>query len=299
MPNPAGGDAGREFIEIYNPTDIAVPLEGCELRLGEAGKKFSLPSLSLPARGFHVFYDAETKIVLPNAVGQTVWLISADDEQGVRYGDGLLDDQSWSYIGGVWKTTLLATPGSANILRDPIGAEKDAEDEEPLSSSSGKVPEGCSPGKERNPLTNRCRIIATHSPQLEPCKEGYERNPETGRCRKVIPTTPKIPCKAGQERGPETGRCRSVLGAAMQPKACPEGQERNSETNRCRKTTGGTGESLATVQDVRSASSATDTRWWIAGVLAMAAVGYAIYEWRQDIWQAAAKVKGKVRGKPG
>jgi hypothetical protein len=56
---------------------------------------------------------------------------------------------------------------------------------------------------------------------------------------------------------------------------------------------------VAAVQDVRSTSVSTDVRWWIAGFLAVGAIGYAVYEWRQDIWQSITTLKSKIGKRPG
>lgn len=68
------------------------------------------------------------------------------------------------------------------------------------------TPKPCPPGKERNPLTGRCRNIVSAIPAPfsgmpvagpKPCAPGKERNPVTGRC--------VSPCKYGP-RGPD-GLC--------------------------------------------------------------------------------------------
>ena len=85
------------------------------------------------------------------------------------------------------------------------------------------VPLPCPPGKERNPITKRCRTIknkttpkskktkkASLSPkktspkpkQSKSCKSDEEINQENGRCRKV--------CPPGTERYAPTGRCRKI-----------------------------------------------------------------------------------------
>lgn len=293
LPNPKGADAGHEFIELYNPSDVSVSMKGCLLRLDETGKQFALPDEQLPAKAHRAFIDTESEIALPNAAAQAVWLLSSSVEQEVSYPNGLAEDQSWSYIDGVWRETLLPTPGSANILQEP----KLPLEDDPMAKDVMPATEVCPPGKERNPLTNRCRNSPVAVLANDICKTGYERNSETGRCRKKTNLTSVIPCKAGYERNPETGRCRSLLGASTAMKTCAEGHERNPETNRCRKAAGA-GENLANVHDVRSASSGDNMRWWIAGVLVVGAFGYAVYEWRQDIWQIVGKLKHKMRGKP-
>lgn len=280
LPNPAGADTGQEFIELHNPTNQPVNLAGCSLRLNE-GTPFILPNEQLAPGGYRVLYDAETGITLPNSAGGTVWLLSEMTEQAVTYPANLGDNQAWALF-EEWSMTLKPTPGILNELLTSL-----PDREEGMLTL-------CPEGQERNPVTNRCRVLAVTTQQ--PCKVGQERNPETNRCRNVAsaaaaPTT----CKAGQERNPETNRCRNIAEAeAVKP--CEEGYERNPQTNRCRKV-------LATnlpktVEDV-SAPTSADPKWWLAGVAGVGLAGYGIYEWRRDIANGFGKLKHKIGGKPG
>ncbi|HEU4966300.1 MAG TPA: hypothetical protein VFT53_02355, partial [Candidatus Saccharimonadales bacterium] len=122
---------------------------------------------------------------------------------------------------------------------------------------------------------------------LAPCDPGQERNPATNRCRSIASTAAEIftPCKPGEERNPATNRCRAVLAASTTLEPCPAGQTRNPETNRCCK------DQIAAIADVRDVAAATSPplklplQWFIAAGVAIVALGYALYEWRQDIQQ--------------
>lgn len=133
-------------------------------------------------------------------------------------------------------------------------------------------------------------IIAT----VRPCPAGQVRNTETNRCQVPVVTAVAslTPCKAGQERNPETNRCRAVS-AGNQLTECEEGQERNPETNRCRKVAA-EGTALAAVTDVQVPTKSSSQKWWIAGVMLLAVIGYAVYEWRQDILLLSKSFLGKV-----
>jgi hypothetical protein len=286
LPNPSGPDTGKEFIELHNPTVDPVRLKGCTLRLGEAGTVFELPDEILQPMAYRAFLDSETGLTLPNATPQTVWLLSTEQEEGVLYGAALGDDVSWARVGTSWLTSLQATPGQPNVLTLPPPVE--AEEEE----VSGFVT-SCPDGKERNPSTGRCRNPESISQPL-PCKPGQTRNPETNRCRTVVASADLTPCKPGQERNLETNRCRSIsasVAGTLQP--CEEGQERNPETNRCRKIPAAS--SLPKVEDVATPASAMTSRFWIGGALAVCALGYAIYEWRQDILRAGSRFKQRLK----
>jgi Lamin Tail Domain len=259
LPNTSGVDTGHEFIELHNPSATAVPLGGCSLRLGETGAPFVLPNESLASGAYRAFSDSESGITLPNAIGDTVWLISTSSEQGVHYADNLADDQSWAFINGTWQATLQPTPGTANIL---------------LLPSAGGQGSGVGDG------------------ELALCGPGKERNPETNRCRNVLAAATSLtPCKPDQERNPETNRCRSVAAATSALKPCAPGQERNPDTNRCRKVTS-TG-SFAKTQDTTTPSVASNVRWWLAGAAVLGAAGYGVYEWRTDIRRAVNKWRAK------
>jgi hypothetical protein len=269
LPNPAGADNGREFIEIHNPTNTAISMRGCSLRFGEAGRQFALPDELLLPDGFRAFYDAETNITLPNATAQSVWLLADSQERSALYQNDMKDDQSWSLIGDTWQVGL-PTPGRSNLSL-PMGDSSVFPKGEPKSKTVA-APVTCPVGKERNPATNRCRSI-------------------------VATASAPVPCKSGQERNPQTNRCRSVLSSQTKQKPCPEGQERNAATNRCRKKPGVGAASLAQVQDVNSLSSGAHIRWWAAGLVAAGAAGYAAYEWRRDIGNIIHRVKIKHGGR--
>lgn len=282
LPNPAGADTGKEFIEIHNPTAHPVSLKGCALRLGDTGKTFTLPDEVLQPKSYRAFSDSDTGITLPNATPQAVWLLSSSHEEGVAYDAGLSDGISWARNGDSWNRSSQPTPGASNIFVSPPPDE--ADEGVVLASTTSSCPEG----KERNPATGRCRAIESLSEPV-PCKPGQTRNPETNRCRTVTVATGLTPCKPDQERNPDTNRCRSIAVAATGPQPCGEGQERNPETNRCRKSQAAA--TLPKVEDVATPASAVRSKLWIGGVVAAAVVGYAVYEWRQDILQAASRFR--------
>ena len=88
-----------------------------------------------------------------------------------------------------------------------------------------------------------------------------------------------------------------MLSAATKQKPCPEGQERNVATNRCRKKLNVGAASLAQIQDVNGMSQGANIRWWIAGLVAAGAAGYAVYEWRRDIGNIFYRMKLKYGSK--
>lgn len=240
LPNPAGTDTGREFIELYNPTDEVIPLTGCALQVAGSSKLYAFGIVSLEPGAHAVFYSSTTGLSLPNAAGGTVWLLSADNVelQTVTYPGNLADDQAWAFADGAWQATYAPTPDLPNVA---------------LS--------------------------------LKPCPEGQVRNESSGRCIAIATTASTLsPCKEGQERNPETNRCRAVASAASTFESCAADQERNPETNRCRKTAA-KASNIAAVTDVESGTIGSKTSWYITGAVVLAALSYAIYEYRQEILQ--------------
>jgi len=296
LPNAAGSDTGREFIEIHNPTDEVIEMNGCSLQLQGSNKMFLFTGQVLAPGDYLALFDDVTGITLPNAGGGTIWLVSANNIEidTIAYPPAMPDDTAWALVDGAWQLTYMPSPNSSNIAQPhkPCG-ENQIRDETTLqcrsstsSQTSSLTP--CREGQERNPETNRCRAIAS-SNALVPCKEGQERNPETNRCRSVLgANTSLVPCKAGEERNPETNRCRKIASSSLTP--CKEGQERNPETNRCRKITKASS-GIADVKDIESNTSASKTSWLITGAVVFAAIAYAVYEWRQDIKQRIRRLR--------
>lgn len=270
LPNPASYDTGNEFIELFNPNDSAISLEGYVLQLGPGFTKSHIfPDIVLEPRSYQAFSDKDTGIVLPNTkaslrlvapAGNVVSLADAYEKPS--------DDLAWALIDGTWQFTDRLTPGAANIAAS-------ADIKQLLATGLAPCPEG----KYRNPDTNRCRNIATADSSLKPCAADQYRNPETNRCRKLsaLSGSTLTPCKPGQERNPATNRCRSTASASSNLKPCEPGQERNPDTNRCRKVLSAT----ANRTDDPDQSRSGNTLLMIL-MIALTA-GYALYEYRHDI----------------
>lgn len=258
LPNPASTDSGREFIELYNPTSGSIGLAGCGLQVGGNAKIYQLPDVSLASGQYHAFYDSDTGLVLPNAAGGTVYLLSADlDELNTAsYQPDLDDDVAWAWFGGTdWQATYEPTPNAANISQ-PI--------------------KPCPVSQERNEDTGRCRQIETAS---------------VSSAGKTAKSSALTPCKVGQTRNPDTNRCRAIAQTASSLKSCPTGQERNVDTNRCRKIVAAN--ALAKVQDVSSAVLNSRTSWYLAGIAGLVALGYGAWEWRHDLANLIARLRRK------
>lgn len=285
LPDAVGADTGGEFIEIYNPYDEPVGLAGYKLAVGQNFEKLvSLPSnLEISPKQYLAFYNSTLSFTLLNSSSRAR-LIAPDSTvvgEIPSYANPK-EGHSWAQFEDGWKFTQKATPDAVN--------EYIWEDEE-SESDSGLAP--CPAGKFRNPLTNRCKNIATTGNLLKPCAVDQVRNPETNRCRKIGGAGSSLtPCKPGQERNPETNRCRKIGSDTNAKKPCQPGYERNPETNRCRKVQA-VNSSLGAPAAINPVSLSSR----LITVLVIMAVLYALYEYRTDIGSFISRIRDK-RGNP-
>jgi hypothetical protein len=302
MPNPAGSDAGKEFIELHNPTNDFIDLSGCYITVIGNTKKYTLPNIEISPDEYITISDLQSGIILNNSSGGTVLLVDLNNNEiyQVTYPAGLEDDVSWALSNNNWQQTYINTPGLANVILSlkpcPAGQERNPDTGRCInivSESTLVLLAPCPAGQERNPATNRCRLIGASSSALEPCKPGQIRNPETNRCKSVVETISKLtPCKPGQERNPETNRCRNIVVAASL-KPCPAGQERNPDTGRCRKVAViNNGDVLETlgVSDVPTIPG-SHNGLIIGGVVMVLTLAYGLWGWRQDIISNLGKLR--------
>lgn len=274
LPNPAGSDTGSEFIELYNPTGSAIPLEGCQLSTSANSKLFTFGQTELNSGQYTAFYNGTTGLTLENSAGGTVFLVDTDGTEinQADYPADLEDGVAWALVGVGWAATYEPTPSAANSLL----ADKP-----------------CPAGEIRNTDTNRCASVFSEAAGLAACKPGQERNPETKRCRNIASLSAVLKaCEPGQARNPATNRCRKVSSSSLTP--CKPGQERNPQTNRCRKVSGSSGDKVANVKDVLSATSADKGSWALAGVTMAGALGYGAWEWRNELGRRLLWLKNKL-----
>jgi hypothetical protein len=300
LPNPAGADSGKEFIELHNTTYEKVRLEGCKLEYGTSSFMFRGEELN-PGE-YKAFYDGFTGITLVNSSKGIVYLVDTNDnELAVEYPAGLGDDVAWALFGDDWAETFIPMPNSVNELLEfkpcPDGKVRNPETNICVNiagPAAGWVP--CNQGQKRNPDTNRCRNIASLSSVLKACKPGQERNPDTNRCRGAasLASTLKA-CSSDQIRNPETNRCKKVTSSSLKP--CKKGQERNPDTNRCRNTSGVLGgvNGINSVQDVQAPPANTQGLILAAGSVA-GALFYGLWEWRNEAILGLMNLKKKLLG---
>lgn len=275
LPDADGADAGKEFVELYNPSDTPINLAGYSLRLSPYfTKPYLLPATVLQPKSYAAFSDIETGLTLPNT-SATVRLVAPDERVAgeVSYA-GLDADVALAYAGGSWQKTYKPTPGSKNIVM---------------------AAKPCPAGQIRSPESGYCRNSAiAAAARTSSCKPGQVRNLETNRCRKILTAaTARAACKPGQQRNAATNRCRNIP-AAKTPKPCSAGQERNPASGRCKKITALAMAGSGDVKDVPSPLVTNSAKWWIAGAAALGTAGYAAYEWRREIFSFATNLKDKL-----
>lgn len=284
----------NDYIKLQNTSDKDIDLQLYRLRTDSGGSKSS-SSNSFQLYG--ILMAGETAVITlkdngdPLSVTNTGGYVWVEDIEGVQlYEDTLVQypDASTSASKGMswaWNSEInewqwmVPAPHGYNYWPTQI-------------SLSGDNMSDCAIGKERNPETNRCRNIPVVSVMAD-CKPGQERNPATGRCRNVLTSSALKACSAGQTRNLETGRCRKVQSAKL-PVACKENQERNPATGRCKKKVLGASD-IASVQDLASGRVSSKKVFVYAGVVLLAAIGYGIYEWRQEIVRRFASLKSVVK----
>ncbi|MES2630583.1 MAG: lamin tail domain-containing protein [Patescibacteria group bacterium] len=266
LPNAIGSDTGNEFIELFNPNeDVAVQLQGYKLLVGPALEKvIILTEYILQPGEYKVLTNAEYSYSLLNTSSkvslQTNAAVLASE---VPLYDAPKEGESWANVNGTWQYTNRPTPGAENLLsNDVLSLEDD-------SSAENSTIKPCASNQYRSTETNRCRLLssATASTQAA-CKEGQERNLETNRCRNIATTSEQTPCKEGQERNLETNRCRNIKALAN----------------------AGYGVKGATVKQQGGMSW---YMWAAIGGIVLLVIGYAVWEWRDELKKFVNAIKAK------
>lgn len=128
FPNPSAPqtDNADEFVELYNPNEVSVDLNGYVIK---TGSNFSYSHLiadkTIPARGFVVFASGETALSLSNTASKARLLSpeGAIVAETVPYEDAP-EGQSWILYEGAWSWSTTVTPNEINILTAPVVAEE-------------------------------------------------------------------------------------------------------------------------------------------------------------------------------
>ena len=306
LPNPKGADEGKEFIELYNPNDEAVDLSQWRIYVnGDYDTAYAFaPGTTIEAEEHLVVKQDVVKFTLKNSVGS----VRLESPGGVYIVDvptwnNAKDDKAWALIDGVWQYAD-PSPGEENsaqrddVVKVTTGADcGEGRERNPLTGRCRNIPTAkeltpCKDGQYRSEETGRCRSIALAGDTLKPCKEGQYRSEETNRCRSIASAAASVlkPCRDDQFRNPETGRCKKIA-SADELADCGEGRERNPVTNRCRNVIATAAPTVGfSPQPVHQVAGAT-WGWWVFGGVSMVALGYAGWQWRWELKQAALRVR--------
>lgn len=300
LPNPSGSDEGNEFIELYNADTEPAALKDYRLIVGD--KLYALPTdRAIAAGAFLTLSDADLGLHLANTTGLEVWLVTARNVEVAHVPAyvNAKDDVSWALMGEAWQYTYAPTPGESNIAMDTLPCEAGYVRDEVTNRcrrvevlvTTAAAP--CRDGQYRSEETGRCRTIPVAA-SLTPCKEGQYRSEETNRCRALatLLTSTAKPCEDDQFRNPLTNRCKKIASSEEVALAdCGEGRERNPTTNRCRNIVSATAPEMAFAVEPVKDTAAAFAGWWALGGVGMLAVGYAGWEWRQELLAGLTKVR--------
>lgn len=269
LPNAVGSDMGNEFIEIYNPNEqVTISLNGYKIAVGPTLEKVvTLAEYILKPGEYKVFTNAELGYSLLNTSSRvTLFMPNGDIASEVPVYNSPPDGESWALVDEVWQYSNQPTPGAFNMgnLLEKDGVE--------IESLVASAPKPCAANQYRSPETNRCRLTSSTA------------------------STSPAQCKVGQQRNPETGRCKAI--ASIVATACKEGQERNPETNRCRNI-----KQLSTASfGVKGATTKQQGgmgwyAWAAIGGVVLLIIGYALWEWREELKKLLESAKRKFAGK--
>ncbi len=148
--NPIGVDTEGEFIELWNPNDVAAELTGWMLVDGKA-KTFALGGITIPADGYIALPYAQTRLTLTNTGGTMTLVDSAGTTRSsVTYGGTGKEGQSYARMANdTWSWVDVPTPGSTNeaLEEEPeeevLTAENDAVTDSPTESEIHADDEPC------------------------------------------------------------------------------------------------------------------------------------------------------------
>lgn len=123
FPNPVGIDANaqqKEFIEIYNNSELSVNLTGWHLEIDDGVYNYEFPdNLQLASKKYLLIQNNNFKLNNNSGKIKLFQPTKLTALQTISYKDGL-ENQSWnlineiSVINKLWKWTSLPTPGALN-----------------------------------------------------------------------------------------------------------------------------------------------------------------------------------------
>jgi hypothetical protein len=178
------------------------------------------------------------------------------------YVDNLTNATQTQHVSDKLRKAYLSSASSSTPIAPPIAPTKTRRRRNASLVETNLNLTACPPGKQRNPLTNRCinikpsktqKASETHNKPaksvkngkntktLKPCPPGKKRNPLTNRCINVKSTTttirnaplPHTPLVIAPDTHNKTAKKATTAKTVKILTPCPPGKERNPLTNRC------------------------------------------------------------------
>ena len=287
-----------DFVKIQNTSDQPIDLADYRLRAGFSNSASSSSNTSYFSL---VLEPNEVRTLTRNRSGDRISITANDgtvwfeDAEGVMayptevppYIGSDLDSKrglSWAYdpSPGQWRWAIPSPTSVENYFPEEIIKNT-------VTESTLKP---CRADQYRSPETNRCRNN-TQTQTLAPCREGQVRNPDTNRCRSVATLASSLtPCREDQFRNPETNRCKKIATATASLADCGEGRERNPATNRCRNIAKSTPPAADFAVEAVKEPASVFIGWAVLGGITLLALGYAGWEWRQEIGRLLRRLPG-------
>lgn len=103
LPNPVGDDTQLEWIELYNPTESDISLDGWSITdVYGAVKTYALTGKTIGTHSFLVLERSETGITLNNDQEQVVLRSPEDQSVSTEVMTNIPEGKSFSFIDGTW-----------------------------------------------------------------------------------------------------------------------------------------------------------------------------------------------------
>jgi hypothetical protein len=124
LPNPASPltDDTDEFVELYNPSDVKVLLNGYKLQVGSNySYSFAFTDETIEPKSYLLVTSGNSSISLANSGGRARLL---DPSGAVIYETDSYasapEGESWAYIDGRWQWTSQVTQSTDNVFAPPL-----------------------------------------------------------------------------------------------------------------------------------------------------------------------------------